>query len=325
MYQKAIAQLPSGTGLDVALTQMLGFSPTLLAINVVRKWELPVSLFQSMVDDATQIADEGGWSESDEVNAISNTLSKICKTGEALARANNPKFYPTAATDWEFARVEIEQALGTEGMKIIKESLAENCRRYVDLVPHVFTPAFVLDPVGKFKESQKETMLLRNPYVGQCRSFLQKKLITLYEAIRPQEVSRENLNLLAKDIIPSAGFAAGCVYTIDPASQLLVPQLSIGDETIKRFSVASYEAMERPPSDEEGEVVAEAFKETNPIVRQKSGTGPTIIVAGPVGYSQRIGVLYLEIRHAMFEDNESQHLLHFKAITQALNDCLNLK
>ncbi len=328
IYQKAIAQQAMGISLDVSFMQMFGFSPTMLAVNVVRHWHLPQGLFQSIVEDPKDLA-EGEWSEEEEVAAVARTVSKICRTGEALARANNPQTYPSAANDWEFARVEIERALGPQGMRIIREKFAENCLRYVNNVPHVFTPAFVLDPEVRIAAQRKEEMYKRNPEIERCRPFLRIKLMSFYETLRPFEVSRENIQELAREIIPACGFQEGVVFTIDPATELLVPQLAIGKTTLKRFTPQKYKAGALPTTSADAldGLVVEAFVQDSPLIRYSSPLSEPQIVAlaGPLGYSQRVGVIYLEMRAAMFSGDEQQQTLHFRTLMQAFNDCLHLK
>ncbi len=322
VYQKAVARLIDGTPLDVTLTQLFGFSPSLLAMNVVRSWNLPKSLYQSMIDSADDIKEEG-WSEDYEVDAISKVLVKLCRTGEALARANNPSTYPSAGNDWEFARIEIEQVLGAQGMNLVREKMRDNCLRYTEMVPQLFTPAFVLDPEAHISECRLQEMLDRNPYVDRCRPFLKKKLTIFYRGIRPFEVSRENLNLLAKDIIPSAGFNEGCVFTLDPVGQILVPQLAIGKSTLKEFTAQACAAS----ADSEPSLLALALESEKPlIIRSPAQVEPIRVkFACPLGVSQRLGVLLLELRAAMYDSDTEHHLIHFQAICQAFNDCLNLK
>jgi hypothetical protein len=48
-------------------------------------------------------------------------------------------------------------------------------------------------------------------------------------------------------------------------------------------------------------------------------------VAGVLGFSTRIGVVYLEALHSLFKDHEKTYLLTFKAVSQALNDSLFLE
>lgn len=327
VYQKAVAQLASGVSLDMSLTQMFGFSPALLAVNVVRRWELPKQLFHSIVDEPAGVME--GWDDAAESAAIARTISKICRTGEALARANNPKMYPTASNDWEFARVEIEKALGPDGLRMLQEKLSENCLQYAAMVPHVFTPAFVLDPEGHIGENRRDEMLKRNPQIENCRPFLKKKLASFYEQLRPFEVSRENIQLLTREIIPSCGYHQGVVFTIDPATQLLVPQLVIGTALLKHYAPVKYNAL-IAGTDQHGrldDVVAEAFTQDAPVVRVSlpARDPEEISVAGPLGYSQRVGVLFLEIRSASYHADEAIHLTHFRALLQAFNDCLLLK
>lgn len=322
VYQKAIVESTQGKALDVALTQMFGFSPSLLALNVVKSWELPRSLWASITDEMPAEETES-WTDEDEVRAIQATLVKIAKTGEALARANNPTVYPTAARDWDFARAEITQALGPDGMSLVQERLKENCLTYLELVPHVFTPTFILDPEGRIAEYQLKESADRNPFIQQCIPPLAKELTALYAGLKGGEISRESLHTLAKDIVPMVGFGFGCVYTLDPASSLLIPQLAVGKASLKNYPPVDYST--GIPVD--APVSLTAFQSDEPVFRSvlSSGNVYMVHVAAPLGISQRLGVVLLEMRQETFRIDTAQHLLHFKAITQAFNDCLALK
>ena len=322
VYQKAVAELSKGISLEVSLTQMFGFSPTLLAMSVVSSWGLPPSLFIALSDEDSP----PGWSDSDEVAAIAKTLTRICRVGEALARANSPETYPTARADWDYAKGEIEEALGSDGITLIREKLAENCFAYVEKSVYVFTPGFILDPEVRIADHQTEELSQRNPFVTQCRPFLRQRLCAWYGSLRPGEISREQIQKLSKEIIPSAGFFDGCVYTVDPTSQHLIAQLMIGAGSIKKTRAILYSSENETAPDDEHQIVA-AFKAHGPIVRSVVDDRgiPFVSIAGPLGFSQRVGVLYLGIRGASFSGDEAQHIVHFKALSQALNDSLGLR
>jgi hypothetical protein len=324
VYQKAIGELAKGANLDLVLTQMFGFSPTMLAIKICEGWNLPSSLFKAVALDPAQTV---SWSEEQEADAIAKSLIKVCKIGEALARANNPSEYPTAKNDWQFANSEIKEQLGEKGIEIIREHIRQNCLKYSEEMPQLFTPALVLDPEGRISLFIQEEMLRRNPFINQARGFLKQKLILLYDNIRPFEVSRDLLTKLAKDIIPTAGFLEGVVYTLEPSQQLLVPQLAVGTATIKIYPTLEYSPYTKSDTDEGVErAVIEAFRSGDLMTTRTADSSARAVVglAGPLGFSNRVGVLYLEIGEMMYEDDTTQHMTHFRALLQSFNDALGL-
>jgi hypothetical protein len=118
--------------------------------------------------------------------------------------------------------------------------------------------------------------------------------------------------------VPLAGFSAGCIYTVDPTINALLPQLIIGKPLLRRLSLVAYNQPE--------DIVASAFKNYEPIITE--GTDNKYVrykaIALVLGRSQRIGVIYMEIPATSFETEESQYITHLKALAQTFNDCLNL-
>ena len=96
-------------------------------------------------DDRCQalgILDELNQEQRTITSAVGKTLSRICRVGEALARANDPERYPQAKEDWQLAKTEIERRLGKRGIEIIKERFQDRCESYVTLIPHAFHDGF---------------------------------------------------------------------------------------------------------------------------------------------------------------------------------------
>ncbi|MCB0311036.1 MAG: HDOD domain-containing protein, partial [Bdellovibrionales bacterium] len=318
VYADAMRSLKaSGDSLDLVLTRRLGFSPNTLALKVVQSWGLKKRDCSAIGLLESEELDE----EEEIIKAIGATLSKVCRVGEALARASDPEHYPTAANDWDQARVEIESKLGSNGMQMIREKFAENCENYLTHLPHLFEPGLITEinqPQDWSADAHPEE---RNPYLMFCEPAVQTELRSLYRRLIPSKLSRENIRKLINHTIPAAGFSAGCIYTIDPGLMLLVPQVEVGEMKLRTAEPIDYSVV-RSNSD----MVAIAYQSSEPVLAyRKSKDGSTLTaIAGMIGSSQRIGVMYLEIPSAVTNDPKSTEMIHFKALCHALNDCLIL-
>ena len=318
VYQRALGSLKRGTDLDVEIARVLGFTPSVLAGAIIQEWGIHPEL-KSVVTAEVPVDEDAIGSE---VPAIAQTLTTICKVGEALARANHPDTYPTALEDWRFAKSEITQRIGEEGLSAIKERFAESCISYVELVPQVFRGGMILDPEVQVLKHRQGTLLDHNPYVAQCQPDLRARLQELYERIAAGPVDKTNIRVLTHEIIPAAGFRGGCVYTVDPANRILIPQLEMKPVRMRRVAAVPFRDF-----DDSGDVIATAFQCNAPIAQHllepREGVGG--FIAGVLGFSQRVGVLYLELPEDAVDDAEANYTVHFKAIAQALNDALGLR
>ncbi len=325
VYTSAVSALKAGQSLDAAITQRLGFSPSMLALRVVQDWALPTLISEAMADTPSEetalIEDEELRREIEELTSASRTLISICEVGEALARANSSTAYPSAKDDWEFARKEITKTLGPQAIQYLQETLVENCERYFEHVPHIFRGAMVLDPEARVGSIERGEVSANNPYLGKCRPFLRQKLLDLYAERTAGSTRRSNLVSLARTIAPSAGFVRGCVFTIEPSTMLLIPQLAIGTSKIEEYTPVAYWANRKAES-----IVEQAFHSGGPHlgVVDNEGDGGRISIAAALGSSQRIGVVLLEMNSTIYNSERDQHLLHFKALLQAINDSLAL-
>ena len=317
VYQRALASLKRGADLDVEIARVLGFTPSILAGAIIQDWGISPELKASVVPTRDAEEPVGG-----ELSAVARTLATLCHVGEALARANHPETYPTAQADWQFAKAEIGERIGDDGLAVIQERFSEVCISYVESVPHVFRGGLVLDPEVQVQKHRQGTLLDHNPYVQQCREDLKERLLQLYEQIAAGPVSKTNIRLLTHEIIPEAGFRGGCVFTVDPANRLLIPQLEMKPVRMRRIVPVPYRDF-----DDSGDVIATAFQCNAPIAQHllepREGVGG--FIAGVLGFSQRVGVLYLELPEDAVDDAEANYTVHFKAIAQALNDALGLK
>lgn len=318
VYEKATLSLGQYQTLDEAIAAQLGYSPALLGIRLARSWHLPLTMVAAIDPDAGRIelGDDAEYSQL--IDAAARTFSTICRVGEALSRANNPSLYPRAEQDWSEARLEIARRLGDDGLAIIRAHFRRSCEKLIDASPQVFRIGITLDPEARFLERRYTALIDQNRFIPQCRPPLQRRLVALYgQLARLGSVSSEHLDYFAREVIPAGGFTAGCVYTIEPALQKLIPQLRINQLRCR-------EAKSVPLSSTADPLVA-ALDAQAPLIEEVAlAHGSIVTLTGAVGLSQRVGVIYLELPRQVFAEDAATHLIHCQALIQGLNDCLRL-
>lgn len=315
IYQRAVSSLATGANLDIQLTRTLGFSPSVLALTILRRWGVAPELCAAVSLDQNE-------DYTPEIRAIGATLAKVCKVGETLARANNPDIYPDAQDEWQVACQEIESRLGPTGMSLINERVIECCEAYSLMVPHLFRGGQILAPQMLPAHAQEPVPERRNRFLSRCHPLVKDELQDFYRALAPFTApAQEPLRQLVQRVIPSAGFTAGAVYTIEPSSGMLIPQLHVGSLAPQPVPL-SYGADML-----DDELIVRVFQEfETQTERHLAPNGLHLVrMAGVVGYSQRMGVLALEMLESRFDQKPEDARLHFDAIIQALNDALFLR
>lgn len=320
VYEEAVKVLQScpTMTLDEALAMKLGFRPQLLALRIVQTWGLPKELAEAMEDQGNPSNDEAHIT-----NGVAGTLATICRVSEALARANCPQVYPSARGDWKVASREIERRIGTRGMEKIRTRFVETCREYITSVPTIFRGALILDEdfTVAAVPNGTNTSCQRNPYISHCDKYVRNLLVDLYEGMEGNWNADAMLRTLVKDIIPTARFSGGFIYTVDPSVHHLRAQLEIGSPELRCQKPIAFS--EGSDSDDP---IVQAFMGSFPLVvttEPKDGLFFTTLAA-PLGRSQRLGAVYLEMPSAVFNSEQRRHTVHFKALCQAINDCLRV-
>jgi hypothetical protein len=320
IYQEALDAVAANPtrSFDDEIALKLGFSPLLLSSRLAKKW----GLSQDLVE-ASLIPSHPLYEEAHIVSSSHETLSLICRVSESIARANFESLYPTARAEWDAALQVVESHLGSDGIERIRERCAAACRAIVSGCPDIFRPGLLLDEMCLAAlKSQDAGLDVRNPYLHLCSTEVRSQLEYLYEHyIRPSRPSEKAIRFLMRDVVKSATFQGGCVFTIDPLTCQLIPQLEMGNIALRTTEPISYmcEAASLDP-------VALAFFASDacePVVVEKSRERMAAITSA-FGRSQRLGVFYLEIPLSDLRANNAQLLINFKALNCALLDCLGL-
>jgi len=313
-YQEALRSvMQSGEDLDLILAQRLGFSPTLLAVRVLMSWGLPHDQIHQL-----GLVDESLALEYEADEAMVDSLIELCRVGEALARAHHPEVYPKARDDFEFAHQFIAEKLGPAGMRYIQDKVLENCENYLMYIPHVFDVGLVVESEAELEEPPLED---RNPFVSLCSPAVSRKLHDLYRKIDEGFTTQENLRSLVREVVPAALMSGGCIFTIDPAAMILIPQMDFGDLVLRDLKYVDYSLVTS-----DSDMVALAYQSVEPVIEYRMSEDGTVYtaVAGMFGHSQRVGVLYVEIPDNVTQNVGDERMIHFQAIRHALNDCLRL-
>jgi len=225
VYHAALTNLRPGADIDVSLSQALGFSPVMLAMTLANEWGLAPefnAVWGGQDVPPTRNVPAGGSNE------LLRRLGKICEVSEALAKANAPELYPQAEHDWQTARREIVSLLGSENLELIRKQVKDNCENYVAHYPQLFDGLADFDPPRRIEAAVRSKAARENPYLRHCPDVLKRKLLALYSNLNTDQVSRENLLVLIKDIIPQAGYSGGVIFVLDPGTNLLMPRVKLG-------------------------------------------------------------------------------------------------
>jgi hypothetical protein len=237
-----------------------------------------------------------------------------------LARANLPEVYPDAKTDWESVGGEITSRLGAAGLEAIQNSVEAHLNHYRANLPDLFEPGLTLDPRLRIPLYARTQRALSNPYLSLCDERIRGAFESLYAVLGATGDQQAILKEILREVIPRAGFQAGCIYTVNPERLELVPQTAIG--TARR---SDYSVQDVSLSHGSGGIVPLAYMSTQPIVEYaiKPNGDCVNLIAVSVGTQRRVGVILLEIEGHRYDLDAKSILSSVKAIQHALSQCLD--
>ncbi len=305
-----------GTTLESEIQKVLGFTPANLALNIIKDWNLSPVINEVLSEQNS----DGGNILSD----VATSVIEACRIGESLARANDPENYPSALHDWNTAEEAIEKTLGQKGMIKVRETIARNLRAYATASPKTFSiPAAENIPnrICRFEYSKK--LASKNTFLEGCSPLLKMQLRELYSTFTINEIARDSIQKLIRDIIPGAGFERGCIFMFEQSSNSLIPVLKIGaipEELSKNISLKDTGAKDN--------YIVSGYLSTNTVKHVKKneyGEVENTWFCGGLGEEKRTGVLYLEASNSLISRSETNPEVQFLAIKQCLADCLAIK
>jgi len=310
----------SADDFEAELRTLIGFDPIRLGIECLASWSSNPAMLIAL---GVPVALSPEFECSPDEREIGRKIAEACEIGEALARANDPAFYPHAAERYEEIESQVNRYLGEDGLNQIRCHLSETYGHYLGFAPHVLggalSPARYVDLAHK---KYAEQLLKANDHVRRCPEPVRVEFNGVYGSIRRDKISTDALNGLVGKVLPVTGFLRGCIYLLDAKRLMLIPRLRFGTgeaRVYRPISCACGAGQSHP--------VAEAFHCSMPIIEENVFLHGDVIshITGKFGNSEKIGILHLEMTDALRDLPADQRLLYFKAIRQCLNDCLNLK
>ncbi|RIL00056.1 MAG: hypothetical protein DCC75_14075, partial [Proteobacteria bacterium] len=258
VYKRAVSNLQAGQTLEQVLSRMLGFSPTILGINIAKQWNICPEIRMAMGEELSPLE------ISDKAATLARSLERVCEVGEALARATHPEIYPSAKLDWKEAAFEIQRVLGKEGFGQLQRSLQSTLKTYLEIAPSAFNLPEFPEEEAADDSLHGRRLLANNRYVRHCPPAVQESFARLYAKLRAETIVKQNVDTLLKDIVPPLGFTRGCVYLVDPTNLSLEPRLAIGASKLVDYSAVTYNTIGH-----NGEPIVAAFRSSTPIQKEE--------------------------------------------------------
>lgn len=278
VYQDILESSEDGDSIDALVAAKIGFHPHTLALAILGEWGLTEALAPVVALEETPSATQ----------SLVLSLRHLCQIGEALARANEPDLYPSAADDWEASKEEILQIAGESGLSAVRDEVRRCAKCYSDRYPLSFSSIKSFNPE------------LAPKSLPRCKESLKRKLEHLL--LDPSISARDKLRRAAKQIPLEEGFSDGGIYTLEPISDSLVRRLSIGDcKPLPTYKL------------EDASSIPRSYRENRVIVRGESDGH--LSFAAPLEELSTVGILFLRTAgDATTAD--------FQAINSAISICL---
>jgi hypothetical protein len=318
IFQRELENLQAGEVFERRLSRILGYSPSLLGARIARLWNL-IPEVQAVIDKKISLETPTG-----QAALTAQKLSELCRVGEAFARTVNPEFYPATESDWELVKREFTERLGPRRVKHLREELMENMQEYRSVLGGKLEHAtkHLEERINQIDRCHHgRNLAYRNSYIKYCSPQLQTQMNIFYMGLGKSQPSCTSIDFFTKQLAPSAGFPSGCIYLLDPETLSLTPRLPIGASRLSDYTHISNITV--PFS---SNPVAVAYRSVVPVLekRNTNTTKAVSCIAGSIGSSQRVGILYLEFDPQYFEHESQSPLNCFKALRHALLDSLNL-
>lgn len=313
VFNQALSRLtPENNQLERDLGRSLGVSPTALGMKLMLGWNRSQEV--SKLIDAFQVS-------TTIVPSKHSDLDRIFGIAEKLAQLSDSEHYPCSSREWDYVVGEIKNALGPEGLELINEKVGEYSASYKEASPIMRECEVSQEKsLQVFNGRHAQRLYDSNQHLKRCSAALQESMKKVYQCMRADSASPTAVNVLVSEVIPLFGFDAGCVYLANERKGTLVPMLRIGAAELSRFRQLQVGESKIPNP------IIEATYQNSPIVQDNfllDGDAVSAI-CGSFGTSDKRGVLYLEMGDDLAEDDHAEAMIIFKAVRQALSDCLGL-
>jgi HDOD domain len=323
IYRKALEGLRPDQSLDDELSEMLGFSPSLLGIKIARSWHLTPTLMVGMGDSAEEYC-VGSEEDQKRDQVVGETLARVCELGELFAAGLDPDRDKVAEpSPWHEAVKRIEKFLGEEGYKKLQARIETLSAAYIAFAPKIFQWSIASPERAERPEVPVERLFDDNVYIKHCPRVVQESLNTLYEKLKSSQEISSHIKEIMDSLMPICGFPRGCIYLIDPQSRKLAPRLTFGDLVKSEIKPISYIGGDQDP-------LALAFRANAPVTAEHEavfgGSKQKVqYIAGVLGETQRAGLLYVHIDDNVASLRSKSPITYYKALRQALADCLGIR
>ncbi len=313
IYENVLRYQFSDEGkLETALAGILGFTPSVLAADIVKKWGLDQSFLELM------LSKQSSFLAHPQASTDSQALQKYCELGEMLAQINDSEHFPGAKTHLEHVNSEIISCLGPSGLQILEQRINHSWKVVGSAIPERFNQPFSYNRHNRVALSKhSNTLFNRNQFIQQCPPELQEQFVNVYANMIEGRVSPTSLKILLSDLVPNAGFEIGCIYMADPKRMVMVPKMMIGDAPPEEFTPI-FQTSRGLLTDP----LSLAQLSNTPIKGQVTtfAGDEVAYLAGSIGR----GVLYLESRQFSLKNENEVPIVRFKAIRECLCEALGI-
>ncbi len=315
VYRRVCESLKPHENLDDNLSTLLGFSPSLLGVTMAQAWAISPTIRHAMGDESASI-------ELDRTSAtVGENLTKLCQVGEALVSASKTTKDSQSTYDLTKISEELALRLGKDGVALLHSSIKENLSSYLRAAPKIFKLPELRRKSHVSQVLSARDVFEKNKFTRHLSPSLRDEFEKLYGMVKTNTIQKDAVDLLIRHLILPSGFDRGCIYLVEPDSLTLVPRLYVGDASQGSFKTVSYSSLSN-----HGNPIIAAFRSAIPIHEEQEPeeNAPPSFIAGAIGGQKRAGVLYLEYAKRLLQDPKANPIILFKALRQALNDCLNL-
>jgi hypothetical protein len=312
IYQRLSANATrDASTFEAELVKLLGFSPYRVGAELLFGWNTSNHL-------TTVLSHLGDKHDGSEMQPWWVNITEIA---DMIARCSDPETFPVTSDQWSSIMTRLAPFGGAKTLNDISVCVEDRIKSYASDLPTLST--FKLDPTLLVAQSSKKVgkeKIAATTHIMQVEDFLLPRFEEVYSLLKPNKVSPEAVAKLITTIIPAAGFRGGCIFLDNDEKAVLTPTVRFGNLQWLISKEINYgEALQV------SNPVIQALFSTYPLsqVRMSKDFEPITIITGNFGTTTRKGVLYLE---GVGDETKSNQIISlFKAISEALTDCLALR
>ena len=322
IYNKAIETLKPGQLLTKELEKVLGVSPCIIAQQFAERWNLSFDILAAVATKDERSSSSAFTSFVDSGKGRPLPLGKICSLADSLARLNFPEQYPADIKTLDRTLEQIFKPLDHKTLTVVYFKAHKYISEFAAVCSKGVNFGVPKELRQRIAHSEKLAKLLENnQHIKALPDELKQDIKQLYSKFHPERILKSNINKLVDEIIPKAGFSRGCIYMYEPSTEVLNPAILIGGVSNEKRKPRKVRSKVTKP-----DLITSSFMMKSPLRESvKSDSGEqAIAIAGALGNSSRVGVLYLESdKHTQLLESK-EALTAYRAIRQCISDCFNL-